>query len=87
MLGYEMTPIIQGGMFMFNVKFDFDERKFRQKVTDAARKTVEEKVRRIRCPEHHETARVHFTGMGDKLSWKVEGCCQRLVEEVKRALR
>ena len=38
--------------------------------------SVEERVKRICCPEHHQTPRLHFTGSGDKMSWQVEGCCR-----------
>jgi len=72
---------------VLNVKFDFDERKFRECVMDAARKAVEDKVRRTRCPEHHQTARIRFTGHGDNLKWSVKRCCEKLTDAVKAAFK
>lgn len=52
------------------------------------KQTVEDQVRRIRCPQHHSTPGVRATGSSLKhLSWSVSGCCDRVIEEAKRVLR
>lgn len=71
---------------MLSMNFKFDERAFMRAIQDGAKKTIEDKVRHIRCPEHNETARIRFTGHGDKLTWEVSGCCDALAEAVKNAL-
>lgn len=72
---------------MLNFKFDFDARKFVEDATDAVRRDFAEKVGRVRCPEHHQAARVRFTGgSGSKLECSIMGCCDKLAEAVKKAL-
>ena len=67
---------------MLDFKIKFDERKFEKAVTEEARKGVEDRVRRIRCPVHNRPARIRFTGSSRNLRWMVEGCCQGLISRV-----
>lgn len=78
---------------MFDIKFKINGRNVRsdqigKKMERAAlehgKKQIQEGVRRIRCPVHGTTARV--TAIGRDLSWKVEGCCEALIESVRKAM-
>lgn len=46
---------------------------------------IQREVSRIRCPIHGQVARVRASGQGiDRLSWEIDGCCDDLVERVKK---
>jgi hypothetical protein len=65
---------------MSSIRFGFHEREFRKAVMDAGRKGIEDRIRGIRCPKHHQSARVRFSGSGDNL----KSCCQKLIDAVMR---
>jgi hypothetical protein len=56
--------------------------------TDSDRMRVErfkqstrEKLRGVRCPEHHQAPRLHFQGVSlDEITISLSGCCARLME-------
>ena len=56
--------------------------------TDSDRMRVErfkqstrEKLRGVRCPEHHQPPRLHFHGVSiDEITISLSGCCARLME-------
>jgi hypothetical protein len=40
-----------------------------------------EKLRGVRCPEHHQAPRVHFSGLSLRdTTVSMSGCCERLME-------
>ncbi len=48
---------------------------------------IQTKVGAVRCPVHQQHARVTATGRSaDQLTFNIHGCCQTLVEEVRRGL-
>ena len=45
------------------------------------------KLGSISCPDHHRSPRVIVSGSSlHELSFSVEGCCQKLVDEVKKRI-
>jgi len=81
---------------MFDIKFKINDRNIRpdqigKELERAALADVKEQVHRkassIRCPVHGTTARVTAKGQDlHRLSWTVEGCCDELIERVKKAM-
>lgn len=81
---------------MFDLEFKINGRKVRpdqmEKELEKAmfadiKKEMADKVRRIRCPKHGQAARVTPRGHSIKqLSWSVEGCCDELIDRVKKAI-
>ncbi|MBL0208784.1 MAG: hypothetical protein IPP84_12815 [Propionivibrio sp.] len=56
-------------------------------VIDVAAKEIKKKVGACRCPEHGKSPTVVGKGRSaDKLTFEVEGCCEKLIREVKRRL-
>lgn len=54
---------------------------------EQVKKNVQERLRRVRCPEHHQSPRVTSSGSSlSNLSWSIEGCCDQVVSEAKKAL-
>jgi hypothetical protein len=50
-------------------------------------KQVKQKASQVVCPEHNEKARViTIKKSGDTLVFSVKGCCQKLIDEVTKAL-
>lgn len=50
-------------------------------------KQVKQKISQIVCLEHNEKARViTIKKSGDTLVFSVKGCCQKLIDEVTKAL-
>jgi hypothetical protein len=48
---------------------------------------VQERLRRVRCPQHHQAPRVAGSGTSlATLRWSIAGCCDRLVEEARHEL-
>ena len=68
---------------MFDIKIDFDERKFRDVVNKAAKDAIKKKVSSIRCPIHGQSAKVTFKRkLGSNMDFEVSGCCQQLIDRV-----
>ncbi|HOV66493.1 MAG TPA: hypothetical protein PLR48_06060 [Bacillota bacterium] len=48
---------------------------------------LEGRLRGIECSEHHQHPRVTVTGSLRSPKFRIEGCCQRLVDEATEALK
>ena len=45
------------------------------------KQTTREKLRGVRCPEHHQPPRLHFHGASlHEITISLSGCCARLME-------
>jgi len=81
---------------MFDISFEIGGRKVNPRnMKDALEKAVlsgvadniKKKVKSVRCSEHHKGAQVKVKGRSlDKLSMEVSGCCDELIEKVKKKL-
>jgi hypothetical protein len=61
---------------MFLVLTDFDRMR-----VERFKQSTREKLRGIRCPQHHQPARLHFHGESLRdISISLSGCCARLME-------
>ena len=49
---------------------------------------VQKRLSGVRCPEHHKAPRVTASGSSlERLSWKIDGCCEKLIDAAKKAFR
>ena len=81
---------------MIDVKFEINGRKVDPRnmkdalmgvVMEAATQQIRRKIGSCRCPEHGRTPTVIAKGRDvSKLSFEVSGCCDKLIEDVKRRL-
>ena len=63
------------------------ERELTNAMLNKAQHAIEQKLSAIRCPLHGQRARVSFQGRSaDEMEYKVNGCCDALVQEVRRTL-
>jgi 5'-3' exonuclease len=61
---------------MFSVLTDFDRLGVEQ-----FKQATEEKLRDVRCPEHHQAPRLRFHGNSLRdISISLSGCCARVME-------
>jgi hypothetical protein len=61
---------------MFAVPADFDRMN-----VERFKRVTEEKLRGVRCPEHHRPPRLRFHGASlREMSISISGCCSRLME-------
>lgn len=61
---------------MFSVLTDFDRIRVEQ-----FKQATEEKLRDVRCPEHHQPPRLRFHGSSLRdISISLSGCCQKVME-------
>ncbi len=45
------------------------------------KQSTREKLRGVRCPEHHQPPRLHFHGVSlQEITISLSGCCARLME-------
>jgi hypothetical protein len=45
------------------------------------KQSTKEKLRGVRCPEHHQTPRLHFCGSSLRdITISLSGCCEKLME-------
>jgi hypothetical protein len=59
---------------------------FETGVMEAAKDTLEKKIRQVRCPVHGSTVTsITTTKQGDNLQFEYECCCDELKEKVGRA--
>src|SRR5580704_9906205 len=61
---------------MFSVPTDFDRLN-----VERFKQATEEKVRDVRCPEHHQAPRVRFQGNSLRdITISLSGCCPKVME-------
>lgn len=48
---------------------------------------LEDRLAGIECAEHHQRPRVVVTGSLKRPEFRIEGCCQELVDEAREALK
>jgi hypothetical protein len=61
---------------MFSVLKDFDRAR-----VERFKQATEEKLRDVRCPEHHQTPRVRFNGTSlREITISLSGCCPKLMD-------
>ena len=59
-----------------------------KELIEQTKQNVQARLRRIHCPEHHQSPRVTFSGTSQTtLRWSIVGCCDRLVTEARRVLQ
>lgn len=78
-------------MFKIDVKWEFDERRFRSEITKAAFKAAVEQRQRalatVRCPEHGTYPSLRVVGQTeDQLNLELETCCQGLMDAAHQRL-
>ena len=56
-----------------------------KQVKKSATDMATRRIQSIRCPIHHQTARVSPAGFDGQ--FRVQGCCDQLIDEVRRHLR
>jgi hypothetical protein len=45
------------------------------------KQSTKEKLRGVRCPEHHQAPRLHFSGYSLRdITISMSGCCEKLME-------
>lgn len=81
---------------MFSVSFEVNGRKvspnnLKNALETAMLQGIQESVRKavgsLRCREHGQAPRVVFKGRSlDKLDAHIDGCCEQLIEQVRRKL-
>lgn len=56
-------------------------------VMEAVSKQIRQKIGSCRCPEHGRSPSILAKGRSlESLSFEVKGCCEKLIEDVKRRL-
>jgi hypothetical protein len=61
---------------------------FEKAVFETVRDQITRKLSRIRCPDHGSAPTVVATGRSvSELTFKVSGCCQKLIDQATTALR
>jgi hypothetical protein len=61
---------------MLSVLTDFDKLR-----VERFKQATEEKLRDVRCPEHHQPPRIRFTGTSLRdITVSLSGCCSRVME-------
>lgn len=69
---------------MLKVDFKFNAPDLQKLVMKAAAEAVTKNVAKVRCPVHGQYAHVVVSGSSpSNLEFKVNGCCDRLINEVK----
>jgi hypothetical protein len=57
-------------------------------VFQSVKESIEKKLAAIRCPDHRRSPRVTASGTSvSNLKWKVDGCCQKVIDAATKALR
>ena len=62
-------------------------RALQEDVLKMVEREVQQRVNRIRCPEHGKAAHVTPIRSAGQLTWEIRGCCQKLVAEVQKLLQ
>jgi hypothetical protein len=61
---------------MFSVVTDFDQLR-----VERFKRATEEKLRGVRCPDHHQPPRLRFHGTSlHDITLSLSGCCSKLME-------
>lgn len=73
-------------MFKISVNWDGDEfkRKVRQAAHDGMIAQANEKTQNLRCPTHHERAKISSTA---QLSYTITACCEPFKAEIVKTLK
>lgn len=62
------------------------ERGLQDNLRKAAVDAIEKKLRTVHCPVHGSPpTSIARRTVGGRVSWDIQGCCNRLVEAVRRA--
>lgn len=62
------------------------ERHLREAPIEAVKADIQRKVKGIRCPRHGQTARVSFVRTSQGFDTNLSGCCDELIQRVRKAL-
>jgi hypothetical protein len=54
---------------------------------EAVKDEIRQKISRVRCPTHGQTARVQFVKSSQGFDAKLSGCCDELMQRAQRALQ
>ena len=54
---------------------------------EAVKKGLESRLSSVVCPVHHEHPRIKVSGSLKNPNVRVEGCCQKLIDQAKAALQ
>jgi hypothetical protein len=61
--------------------------KLKEAAVEAVKDSLQAKIEAVRCPVHNQNAKaVLKETTGGKLNYDIQGCCDELIEEVKRSL-
>ena len=55
-------------------------------VIEAMKKQINDKLKEVICPLHHQRAQIIISGPINNLKFEIKGCCQTLTDEAKKAL-
>jgi hypothetical protein len=56
-------------------------------VLESVQNSIKKSVGSVRCPDHGESPKIVVKGRNlDNLSFEVSGCCEALIEQVKKRL-
>jgi hypothetical protein len=70
------------------IKRIMSDRQIVESVSKQFAETIKEKLKNVECPKHHERPRWTVSGSGENLKFElVEYCCQKLIDEVDKALK
>ncbi len=82
---------------MIDISFEINSRKVSPRnigdaLESAMLQSVQESIAKAvgsaRCPEHHQSPKIKVKGRNlDSLSFEVSGCCDQLIETVKKKLK
>ncbi len=82
---------------MFDISFEINGRKvtpgnignaLESTILQSIQESVKRSVASVRCNEHGQGPKIKVKGRNlDSLSFEVTGCCERLIDEVKRKLK
>ena len=73
---------------MIKVEFKFNAHDFEKAILKAAAEAIVKRVENVRCPEHGQHAHIVATGSNTtNLDFKVSGCCEKLIDDVKGKLQ
>ncbi len=89
-------PTLYKDRKMIDIRFEINGRRIEPRnmgdaleaaMLAAVDKGIRQKVGSCRCPVHGQAPKLVGKGRGfDKISFEVSGCCEKLIEDVKRKL-